>query len=271
MFFETIYTSHQLLKLVIILPFFIYIFYQSDSDNLITKNEEEDLSYGDWLKAGFRRRAMGNTGPTETRTGNDPPDSHTATTGETGNNKAPLNGHDVTRLQADTNHVIAFTEEDANFGKNNPSSDIMAITQYPHENMLKRDSQDIIPNLVGIDNTPKASTSVMGPTDMGCDNTPNATKALGPTVMGGVISKVTDMHRGLYSVPISYMQPHIDPVGLAEVMHDKVIVQPSTQKVTHAKANIGGTWKKLLRPMKPPRFCAEQIHMVIQNSKLGTV
>lgn len=60
------------------------------------------------------------------------------------------------------------------------------------------------------------------------------------------------MHRGLYSVPISYMQSHIDPIGLAEVMQDKVIVQPSTQKVAHAKANIEGTWKKLLRPMKPP-------------------
>lgn len=45
----------------------------------IRDTEEEELPYGDWLKAGFRRRATGSTGPTETRMGNHQPNNHTAT------------------------------------------------------------------------------------------------------------------------------------------------------------------------------------------------
>ena len=71
---------------------------------------------------------------------------------------------------------------------------------------------------------------------------------LGPIDMGGVISEMTAMHSGLFSVPISFMQPTIVPIGLDEVLHDKGTVQPRTQEVSHAKDTKEGTWKKLLRP-----------------------
>lgn len=130
--------------------------------------------------------------------------------------------------------------EDAILGKNKLSSDIMAITQYPHENVHECVPQDLIPNLVEIDYTPKATRSVMRPTDMGIDNRPKEIRSvLGPKDMRGVISEVT----GLYSVPTSYMQSRIDPVGLVGVMHVKERVQGHTHEVSHARATNEGTRK----------------------------
>ena len=169
---------------------------------------------------------------TETRTRNDPTDTPFAPTRETGEDRVPPNSHEVTRVPVDTNQDLVLTKDNASFGKNDISTDFLAITRFSQENRTKRDSQDPIPNILKVDITPKETSSILGPADM-----------------GGVISKMIATHCGLFSVPISYMQPTIDPIGLDGMMHDKGTMQPCTQKVSHAKDIKKGTLKKFLRPM----------------------
>lgn len=166
--------------------------------------EGEDLPYGDWLKAGFRRRATGSSGSIETRTRNDPTDTHFTPTKETGDDRVPLNSHEATKVSTNTNQTLVLTEDNASFGKNNISADFMAITQFSQKNRTERDSRDPIPNILKVDITPKETSFILGPIDM-----------------GGVISEMTTMHSGLFSVPISFMQPTIVPMGLDGVLHDK--------------------------------------------------
>lgn len=107
----------------------------------------------------------------------------------------------------------------------------MAIMRLSQKNRTERDSRHPIPNILKVDITPKETSPILGPTDM-----------------ERVISEMTAMHCGLFSVPISYMQLTIDPIALDGMMHDKGTVQPRTQEISHAKDIKEGTWKKLLRP-----------------------
>ena len=101
--------------------------------------------------------------------------------------------------------------------------------------MIERHSQDPIPTTLKVDVTPKETSSTLGLANM-----------------ERVISEMTAMHSGLFSVPISYMQPAIDPIGLDGTMHDKGTVHPlqipRTQEVSHAKDSKKGKGKKPLRP-----------------------
>ena len=75
--------------------------------------------------------------------------------------------------------------------------------------MIERVSRDPIPTILKVDVTPKETSSTLGPADT-----------------RRVISEVTATHSGLFSVPVSYMQPSIDSIRLDGTMHDKGIVHP---------------------------------------------
>ena len=101
--------------------------------------------------------------------------------------------------------------------------------------MIERVSRDPIPTVLKVDVTPKKTSSTLGLADT-----------------RRVISEMTAMHSGLFSVPVSYMQPAIDSIRLDGTMHDKGTVHPlqipRTQEVSHAKDSKKGKGKKSLRP-----------------------
>lgn len=91
-------------------------------------NEGEELPYGDWLKAGFQRRASGSGGSTENRTGNDPTDTPFAPTGETNDDRVPPNSHKAAGVSTNTNQHVALIEDNASFDTNDILADFLAIT-----------------------------------------------------------------------------------------------------------------------------------------------
>ena len=173
--------------------------------------EGEELPYGDWLKAGFQRRASRSGGSTENRTGNDPTNTPFAQTGETNDDRVPPNSHKAAGVSTNTNQHVALIEDNVFFDTNDILADFLAITRFLQENMTEWHSQDPIPTALKVDVTPKETSSTLGPADI-----------------GRVISEMTATHSGLFNVPISYMQPAIDPIGLDGKMHDKGNCAPTT-------------------------------------------
>ena len=136
-------------------------------------------------------------------------DTPFAPTRETGDDKVPLNSHEAVGVSTDTNQHVALIEDNASFDMNDISVDFLAITRFSQKNMTEWDSRDAIPTVLKVDITPKETSSLLGLANM-----------------ERVISEMTATHSGLFSVPISYMQPAIDPIGLDGTMHDKGTVHP---------------------------------------------